>query len=345
MSLRTQTIDPLTDERWQTHVAANRRASIFHHVEWLRLLHSQYRYRMLAHCVLDPSGDIVVALPFAHVTSRLTGNRLVALPFSDLCPILSGGAEDEDAVELLVRSLRDEHERLGINVEVRTALSGIPASGKAFYQHEIALDADVDVVSRRFRGNVRRDVARAGREGIEVRRGTSIADLDAFYSLHLRTRRRQGVPTQPQRFIRRFGRLFDADLGFVILATLDDVPVASAVCLKWGDTLTYKYSASEPEYMKKRPNYAILMEAIRCGCEAGLTTLDLGRTDLDNEGLRTFKRGWGSVEHELTYGALSRKPRSNKGSTGVPRIARTLISRTPPIAGRLAGVALYRHFG
>ena len=342
MTLRPLTIDPLTDPRWQPFVAGSN-STIFHHTEWLRLLSSQYRYAMRAFCVVDEQDRIVAGLPCAHIASRLTGKRLVALPFSDLCPVATLDTAGDDAVKLLVSSVRDQHSRLQINVEVRDVVPGLPTSGKEFYHHEIRLNSDIETIRAGLRQNIRRDIKRAEREGITVRQGTSVNDLDAFYALHLQTRRRQGVPTQPKRFIRRFAGLFEAGLGFVLLAEYEGVPVASAVYLHWGDTLTYKYGASTPEHLKKRPNHAIFMEAIRWGCERGMTTIDLGRTDLDNPGLRAFKQGWGGDERRLAYSSLSRTPSGD--GTGVPRLARTLITRTPPVTGRLAGLALYRHFG
>ncbi|MHB1836428.1 MAG: hypothetical protein ACYCXW_15870 [Solirubrobacteraceae bacterium] len=42
MPLRTVTIDPLGDPRWQRFVENSGQATIFHHVQWLALLHAQY---------------------------------------------------------------------------------------------------------------------------------------------------------------------------------------------------------------------------------------------------------------------------------------------------------------
>ena len=298
---------------------------------------------MLARCVVDSEGEIVAGLPFAYVASRLTGKRVVALPFSDLCPIASAGRGGDETHELLAASVQSAYEQTGVDVEIRGPVAGIGTIGKSFYQHLVGLEDGLDEVSARFKKNQRRDVIRAAREGIEVRRGTAVADLDAFYRLHLATRKRQGVPTQPRSFIRSFARLFDRGLGFVLLATFEDEPVAGAVYLQWSETLVYKYGASSPSFLKKRPNHAIFMESIRIGCERGLKTLDFGRTDHDNEGLRSFKLGWGATEHELAYVTLSR--RAQHSGDGVPSLAKTVITRTPAITGRLAGVALYRHYG
>lgn len=317
--------------------------SVFHHVEWLRLLQDQYRYPLIAHCVTADNGQIVAGLPFARVSSRLTGKRLVAVPFSDNCSPVLVNAGDRQALDLLLNSIRARYADSGTCVEIRAPISGLPSSER-FYQHELALEPCIASVQGNFSKNAKRGIARAKREGVEVHRATDAAALDAFYQLHVRTRRRQGVPTQPKPFIDRFARLFERDLGFVLLARSEGRPIAAAVFLHFNGVLTYKYGASSPSDLDKRPNHAVFGEVIRWGCEQAHHTLDFGRTDLDNEGLRSFKRSWGAHERELGY---TRFPAADAGVArgAVPKLVKTLISRTPPITGRLIGAALYRHFG
>lgn len=344
MTLRTETIDPLSDPRWQRFVESSSNGAIFHHVQWLRLLHAQYGYPMLARCVTDEASEIVAGLPFAQVRSRLTGTRVVALPFSDMCPPLVGDRHTDEALDALVQVIRAEHERDALDVEIRAPIATLDLEGKTFYHHQLELAPDVAAVSGRFGKSVRRRISRAQRDGVQVRHETGRDALDAFYALHLRTRRRQGVPTQPKRFIMRFADLFERDLGFVLLACWEGETIAAAVFLSFNGVLTYKYGASSPRHLKTRPNNALFMEAVRWGCEHAHHTLDFGRTDLDNEGLRSFKAGWGARESELAYTYLSRKA-ERPARTGVPGYVKTVISRAPPVAGRLAGAALYKHFG
>jgi CelD/BcsL family acetyltransferase involved in cellulose biosynthesis len=347
MTLDTETLDPLADERWQRFVERSANGSIFHHADWLRLLHDQYSYPMLARCVLGADGEIVAGLPFARVSSRLTGKRLVAVPFSDVCAPVLVDPDDAQALAQLLEAVSAAQRQDGIAIEIRTALEGVGRAGSAFYQHELALDQGLAAVEAGFTKMASRGVTRAKRDGVEVVRTTDAAALEDFYRLHLHTRRRQGVPTQPKRFIGRFAKLFERDLGFVLTARWQDKPIAAAVFLTFNGVLTYKYGASDGEHLKRRPNNAIFMEAIRWGCEHGQHTLDMGRTDVENEGLRAFKRGWGTQEHTLTYTHLSAATQEAKGSSrsGVPRVLGTVISRTPPLTGRLVGAALYRHFG
>jgi lipid II:glycine glycyltransferase (peptidoglycan interpeptide bridge formation enzyme) len=245
---------------------------------------------------------------------------------------------------MLIDSVRQQHERDGLDVEIRACVEGLGRPGSSFYHHEVPLGPDVETVRRGFSASVRRRVAKAERDGVEVVRGTGQEALDAFYRLHLLTRKRQGVPTQPKRFIRRFANLFERDLGFVLEARSEGETIAAAVFLGFNGVLTYKYGASSAAHLKRKPNNALFMEAMRWGCSNGYQTFDLGRTDIDNEGLRSFKRGWGATERILTYTKLSRRYQE-PAHHGVPSFARSLITRTPPITGRLVGEALYKHFG
>jgi CelD/BcsL family acetyltransferase involved in cellulose biosynthesis len=338
------TLDPVADSRWQRFVERSPNARIFHHRAWLCLLADQYGYEPLACCVTDGRGEIVAGLPFARVRSRFTGTRLVALPFSDVCEPVLRDPDDAFALSKLCEGIRAAHERDGVAVEIRARLAGIGRPGDGFYSHELDLAPGLHSVRAGFTKMARRGVARAERDGVEVVAASDEAALRTFYRLHVRTRRRQGVPTQPWRFIARFAALFEQQLGFVLVARAQGRPIAAAVFLAWGDVLTYKYGASDTSHLRLRPNNAIFMDAIQWGCEQGMRTLDMGRTDLGNEGLCAFKRGWGAREQELSYTYL-RAPRERSRRSGVPRALGALISSTPPVTGRLIGAALYRHFG
>lgn len=340
---RVQVIDPLADPRWQAFVSAAADAGIFHHRAWLELLHNQYGYEMSAVCMMAADGEIAAALPLAHVKSRLTGTRAVCVPFADVCGA-AALADHQDLVGPLLEAVRTRHDDDGIDVEIRAPIAELGAEAGAFYQHLLELEADPGAVRRRFRANVRNIINKAHREGVEVVRDTSREALDDFYGLHLLTRRRLGVPTQPKSFIRRFETLFDQGLGFVLRARLNERTIASAVFLTFNGVVMYKYSASDPPYMKKNPNYALLMEAIRWGCENGYRRFDMGRTDLDADGLRSFKRGWGTTEEVLKYTRLSTGPVDSSPEGGVPSIVRTALKHAPPIGSRLVGAVLYKHF-
>jgi hypothetical protein len=309
-------IDPVADPRWRELVQRSPEATIFHHPAWLRLLRDTYGFTMSA-CVVGDAG-----LPVAAVTR----GRLVALPFSDLCPPL--GATPELAAAL-------EDFRGGRPLEIRGDLDG-GEPGERFHHHVLALETD------RARPAALRGVRRARREGLACERRTDAAALATFYGLHVRTRRRLGVPTQPRRFILGLERLFAEGLGFVLLVRSGERAIAAAVFLRFGEVLTYKYGASDERFLGSRPNNLLFMEAIVWGREHGMRALDLGRTHWGQEGLRAFKLGWGAEERELRYRHLGGVP------AGHARLARALggaIRHSPRQAGRMIGEVLYRHAG
>jgi lipid II:glycine glycyltransferase (peptidoglycan interpeptide bridge formation enzyme) len=198
-------------------------------------------------------------------------------------------------------------------------------------------------MQRRFaRPQALRGVRRALREGLRAEVRTDHAALATFYRLHMTTRRRLGVPTQPRRFIMGLAALFAEGLGFVLLVRDGARDVAAAVFLLSHGVLTYKYGASDPRALAARPNNLLFMEAIRWGCEHGCRTLDLGRTHWGQDGLRSFKASWGAEERELCYrhiGRMTTRDGRVRGALGL------VIRRSPPVAGRLIGEVLYRHAG
>jgi len=341
-----RSIDPIADPAWTALLEASGSASVFHHPSWLRLLRDQYGYSLRACCIGADEG-IAAAIPIARIESRLTGRRLVSLPFSDVCPPLLAAGAGEPEARALGQALAEERRRTGLDLTVHGVLPNPPDAfvQQRFYSHLLPLAEDPSEVENRYsKSQIKRGIKKARREGLRAERRIDPAALDAFYALHLRTRRKLGVPTQPKRFIRHFAELFEQGLGFVELVLDGARPIAAAVFLTYKGTVTYKYGASDERRLGKRPNNLLFAEAIRWACEAGFQTLDFGRTDVDNEGLRAFKRSWGASEVGLSYTYFGDRAPSSEPRLR-DRVISTTIKRSPPLLGRLVGETLYGHFG
>jgi CelD/BcsL family acetyltransferase involved in cellulose biosynthesis len=332
-------LDPLTDPRWADFIARTPGAGPFQHPAWLELIRAHYGWPVRACCLVD-AGAVRAGLPVALVSSRLTGRRLVALPFSDSCPPLAAEGE-QDA---LAHELDGYRRRANLPLLVHGPVPRAPVIAR-YHAHRLSLDGGFAAVQDRYaRPQVLRGVRRALREGLVAERRTDAAALAAFYRLHAGNRRRLGVPTQPRRFIMRFGDLFARGLGFVMLVVDAGRPVAGALFLSWNGTLVYKYGASDDRALLKRPNNLLFHEAIRLACLDGMRVLDFGRTDLGHESLRAFKLGFGPQESELAYTLLADRPRL-WGGPDLSGLAAPVIRRCPPVVSRLAGELFYRHAG
>ena len=69
---------------------------------------------------------------------------------------------------------------------------------------------------------------------------------------------------------------------------------------------------------------------------------DFGRTDLDQPGLREFKRRWGATEMPLSYTTIGRSRPVARES--LSRALAPLIRHAPRGVGTLIGELMYRHF-
>jgi len=211
--------------------------------------------------------------------------------------------------------------------------------------HTIRLDVDSDAVFGRFQPMHRRNIRVAEKKGVRIERGNRRQDLEAFYRLHLETRRRQGVPIQPRRFFDLLGRdLLEQGLGSVLSAYKEEQCIAAAIFLHWHQTLIYKFGASATDGLSLRPNNLLFWTAIRWGCENGYTVFDMGRTDLANAGLRAFKSGWGAEETPLVYSSTSADAEQSISEKAMPAV-QAVIRNSPLWVCRAAGEMLYKHFG
>ena len=337
-------LDP-SDERWVAFTASKPQANIFHHPSWISLLAECYDYRPFVVAVCDAAGKITAGLPMMEVNSPLTGRRWVSLPFTDHCVPLH---DDAESLSRLVKELAYLYkDGRTPKIELRWEFPSNPniQSYSHHVLHTVKLGSDIEPVASRFHRMHRRNIKVAKKRGVRIEWGTKREHLNAFYRLHMRTRRRQGIPTQPWRFFDLLGSaIIERGLGFVLLAYKDDECLAAAVFLHWHQTLTYKYGASSTHGLSFRPNNLLFWTAIRWGCENGYTLFDMGKTYVGNTGLREFKDRWGAEEIPLIYSTLSASP--PEPTTGrLMSVMQTAIRNSPVWVCRAAGEFLYKHFG
>lgn len=334
----------INDARWGDFARSQPDALPFHHPAWSALLADCYGYEPFALALVESTGKVIAGLPLLELRKPFGGRQWISLPFTDYCPPL---AADNTARCEMVDALADVQMTKGISqLLVRSSVDGPRATlRQCGVIHTLQLTADPEATYRTFKkSQVRASIAKAERQGVTVRRGESLTDLvDVFYGLHLQTRRRLGVPVQPRRFFRLvWERMIASGLGFVLLAYVDNVPVAGGVFFTWNGTIIYKFGASNPAFWSVYPNNLLLWDAIRWGCENGYRIFDFGRTDLDNQGLRTFKNGWGTKEEPLVYSSFGGVDASS-GRGRLNEMLGTVIRRSPPWVCRVVGETLYKY--
>lgn len=331
---------PLTDPRWREFVSSHPDATPFHLPEWAGVVADCYRFPSFVLAACDPGGKIVAGAPVAAVKGIAGRVRWVSLPFSDSCPMLVGeGARPAELAEAvsahaIARGVAD--------VEVRASLPAGPGRFPIEAGYGYALELPADPGDLHVSKGHRQNRNQAIRGGVTVTRGASARDVETYYRLHALTRRRQGVPVQPRRFFDLIGeRMLATGHGFVATAVLDGEPVAAGLYLTHGSTIVAKFRASDPARQDTGAGFLVDWDGIVGACEAGYRTLDLGRTDVGEDGQRRYKTGWGAVESPLVYTHLAAEaPATSRPSVG--ELPRTIIRRSPLWVNRALGEVLYR---
>lgn len=332
-------IDPLAGDAWDNAVLAHEDHTIFHRSAWARVLSETYGHRPF-YLHFPETGTVV---PLMEIRSPLTGCRGVSLPFSDFAgPLWS----ETTATEEIFRQLAGiADSRKWKWLEIRDDRISPPAATPCvtYETHQLDLRPGTDALERNLAPAVCRALRKAGRESLVVTMETSSRAVADFYSLHTRTRRRHGLPPQPDTFFRSIGRnLVERGLGFVVLARLAGSPVAGALFLRSGRHAIYKFGASDTAAWHLRPNQPVMWEAIRHLAETGCHFLNFGRTATSDDGLRRFKLSWGCSSRPLSYfrycaGTWKSPLREPKESHPF------LFSRLPLMLNRLAGKLIYPH--
>lgn len=344
-------IDPLTDARWPAFLERHPDASAFHSAGWLRALKQTYRYEPVVYTTAAPGQELENGIPFCRVKSWLTGKRLVSLPFSDHCQPLVDVATDMHEI----RAHLESEKRNGFKyVELRplAAPAGLAVSpdgfGEAdsFYMHELDLRPPDEELFRAFHKScVQRPIKKAEKEGLLIESGHTREHLKMFYHLLMLTRRRHQLPPQP---IEWFDNVLQSmpENAKVWVARKGDQPVASIFTMLFKQKLMYKYGCSDSGHFNLGGTFALFWHAIREAKGRGATSFDLGRSEVDNEGLVTFKDRWGANRRELHY--LRFPAPAQHGASEkhwASRIIRSTFSVLPDPILVFAGRALYRHKG
>jgi len=342
-SLSAELVNPLLENSWEKAVTMHRDATIFHSTAWARVLVDTYGHRP-CYAQMSLNGNLQALVPIMEVKSVLTRARGVCVPFSDYsAPLLFS----RFAGELLSQKLQQiARERRWSYFEIRSH-STIPAAAasESYYGHFLDLKIGRDALISNFSSSVQRAVRKAERSGLSVRIQSDGDAMATFYKLHLRTRRRHGVPPQPQSFFVNIQRhLIGAGHGFIVIVEGRKRPLAAAIFFKFGRHAIYKFGASDERLQELRANNLAMSEGIKNLAGAGAEILHFGRTEKQNEGLRRFKLSWGATEEEIRYarfemGSGSWKPGHPAGSGLYKHVFRAL----PTSLNRLAGAMIYPH--
>jgi FemAB-related protein (PEP-CTERM system-associated) len=345
-------------EEWKLYVATCPSATIYHLPEWSMVLEKSFGYKPFHLYARDKQGKLCGLLPLLLVSSPITGKRLVSLPFSYICGPIAGS-------DLVLISLLDEAKRLCTALkcrylEIRTLPNKeeLAKTNSLWLQNRFEVTgqfstfmlnlSDTDTMWKKLDPkSVRWAIRKATKDGVIVRKTKSTQDIQLFYRLNLRTKRRIGVPGHPSKmFLTMFEKLGDACTLY--MAEFQGAVVAGLIAMKFNDTVLYAYGASDDDYRKHQPNILLVWTAIEDSGNSNYKVFDFGRDAPSEQGCISFKKHWGTEETELAYYYYPRLPAGSLAlhTDGLKyKLVSDLWKRMPLSLAQLTSNRIFRHLG
>lgn len=211
-------------------------------------------------------------------------------------------------------SAESRETRLGIDI-----INELKAGGWQFSDEQIQfrntvlinLELSEAELLANMKQKTRYNINLAMRKGVSIRPGTS-KDFDMLYRMYAETSVRDGFVIRNVAYYREVWNTFTANqptvfadqpIAEVLVAEVDDTPVAGAIIFRFARKAWYLYGMSGMAHRDKMPNYLLQWEAIKRSKAANCVTYDLwGAPDdfVESDplwGVYRFKEGLGGSVH------------------------------------------------
>lgn len=340
-------INPSEYRNWKDQILKFNHYSFFHTSEWSEVIEKSYGYKPAYFCTFRED-EICSVLPAMQIESRITGKRLVSLPFSDFCEPLFTSLDDS---EKLKEFIFDYCEQNNLKyMEFRTSETRFPFETEYFrtdLRHVLDISVGEPKLEKLLSQNTKRNIKSAIKEGLIVREENSSPAIENFYKLQCITRKKHGLPPQPESFFHNIYKyILSENKGTMFFAYTDNIPVALLMFFTIGDKVLYKFGASVTDKMPKGANHLLMWEAIKKYSAEGYKEFDFGRTETDHEGLRRFKLGFGADERIIYTTRFDIKTKSFlPPETKTTGFHNKVFNRLPVSILKLIGNSLYKHIG
>jgi len=143
-----------------------------------------------------------------------------------------------------------------------------------------------------FHQKTRYNIRLAERKGVVVT-VESPDMLPEFYKLMITTGQRDCFDILPLSYFQKMMKIM-GERARLYIVRYNDVIVAGALAVHYGDKMWYAYGASSNEHRNVMPNYLMQWNMIQWACEKNCRIYDfIGVATTLDDGLYRFKKGWG----------------------------------------------------
>lgn len=299
-------VTQLEKTAWKTFVDDNPHGNIFHTPEMFQVLARTEGYRPTLWATLSDDGEVLALLTPVQITLQDGFLRSLTTRAVAYGSILAAPGE-EGAVALAQLLDAYLHQVKGFlftelrNLSDLTAIQPILQQyGFAYEDHLnylVNLERSAEQVMQDISSRTRSYIRRALRENsLEIREVSSRSEMQSCYELLRKTYQNARVPLAPRSL---FDNLIDI-LGpkkmlRVVMAYVEDRPVAASVDLLYKDMIYYWYGGMDRAYGREHPNELLRWNVLEWGINNGFRLFDFGGAGKPDEdyGVRDFKSKFG----------------------------------------------------
>jgi FemAB-related protein (PEP-CTERM system-associated) len=282
-----------TCEAWDAYVRSAQDGLPLHLSGWRRVLRNSYGYET-KYLLAQSAHAIVGVLPLFLLPSRITGRRAMTLP-GGVC-----ADNKQVAVSLIEHGMQLAGKEGVKRLLVQDSRQPWPDRWQSESQHVywlLDLPPTEEALWKRLAGNIRRQIRKAKRNGLEAEIGRSAKLIDPFYDMFSQFTHQAGTPVFSRAFLQNVVDTFPDGFNIAIVRH-EQQPIAGYFQLEMNHTMYGLWGAALPATLQLRPAYLALWEIMRDATNKGYACLDMGRSPADANASK-FKGQWGGTSHPI----------------------------------------------
>lgn len=332
MPLELRELDEISSSEWNEIVGRFEEATIFHTMEWLRILADLFGATLRPFGILEE--DKIVGIFPAFSIHKVFFN-ILASPLTGWATPRIGPLCQEDRIGDFLLALEAILDDEKVNYSEITFIGNLKEGTlqqNGFSTEErrtyiLDLEPDLDVMWAKLEGKCRNMVRKAEKNKLQVVAVESEGYFDEYYRMAEDVYEKSNRPPAiPREFFRRVWESFHGKGQMRVLsAEHQGKSVAGAVFLTYRDSVYYWDGVSYRQYNTLAPNNLIQWELIKWAAQSGYKTYDMLGADMP--GVARFKASFGPKLASYTY--------AYRNLSFLSALGRTSFKKFMPLVRRL----------
>ena len=286
-------------------------------IDYKRLLESYLNVNSL-YFLVKKEGNIVGCLPLMESRNTPLGTVINSLPFygSNGSFLIDKKVKKDETIEimnLLLESLLSHIDKK--NVAALTLItSPFDHYSKEFLEDNFKftfsdfrigqitpLPINVEDLLAKFENPRPRNIRKAIKSGVTIRRSISNEDFDLLVTTHQQNIKSIGGKSKSKLFFECVKQLVPGENYSLFIAEINEKKVAALLLFYFNKTVEYFTPCSIFEYRNQQPSSLLIFEAMKDAVEKNYQYWNWGGTWESQKGVYEFKKKWGATDKKYYY--------------------------------------------